>query len=196
MQPNVKRCHNVMAEFDKACTSPTTSIWLINMTMVMILKRFTHAERTCLRAEHLTEVEHMLPYLVANGRCMYVSCLSHYLEMTRGQHTLALKILKAFQDGSFTVLQTNRREIELCLCIYMTLQQIYTREAKTKSLTGISQQPATSTQQPWINTCELFQFWQQSHSRQRQWPTWIWMTPSSFRTPTGKRQRRQIALRK
>ena len=37
-------------------------------------KRYTHAEGTCLRAGHLTEVENMLAYLVA-GRSKYVSCL-------------------------------------------------------------------------------------------------------------------------
>ena len=72
---HVKRCHNVMAEFDKACTSPITQLWLIYMNMVMILKRYTHAERTCLRGEHLTEVEKMLPYLVATGRYKYLSYL-------------------------------------------------------------------------------------------------------------------------
>ncbi len=71
----VKRYHNVMAEFDKACTSPTTQLWLIYLNMVMVLKRYAHAERTCLRAQHLTEVENMLPYLVAASRCKYVSCL-------------------------------------------------------------------------------------------------------------------------
>ena len=73
---HVKMCHNVMVEFDKASTSPTTKLWLTYMNMVMILNRYTHAERTCLRAEHLTEVENIMPYLVVAGRCKYVSCLS------------------------------------------------------------------------------------------------------------------------
>lgn len=36
---------HLMAEFDKACTSHTTKLWLMYMDMVMILKRFIHAER-------------------------------------------------------------------------------------------------------------------------------------------------------
>ena len=72
---HVKRYHNVMAKFDKAYTSLTTKLWLIYINMVIILKRYTDAEHTCLRAEHLTEVEKMFPYLVATGRCKYVSCL-------------------------------------------------------------------------------------------------------------------------
>ena len=34
-----------MAEFDMTCTSPTTKLWLMYMDMVMILKRYIHAER-------------------------------------------------------------------------------------------------------------------------------------------------------
>ena len=49
------------------------------MDMVVMLKRYTHAERTGLREEHLTEVEKMLTYIVAASRCKCVSCLPHYL---------------------------------------------------------------------------------------------------------------------
>ena len=41
---HVKRCHNVMAEFDKACASPNRTLRLRYMNMVMIIKRYTHAE--------------------------------------------------------------------------------------------------------------------------------------------------------
>ena len=34
-----------MAEFDKTCTLPTTQLWLMYMDMVMIMKRYIHAER-------------------------------------------------------------------------------------------------------------------------------------------------------
>ncbi len=48
----------------------------------------------------------------------------------------------------------------------MSLEKTYNRGAKTKLFTDISQQP-------WRNTGELCQFWQQSQSRGRQWHTWI-----------------------
>ena len=86
-----------MAEFDKTCTSPTTQLWLMYMDMVMILKRCIHAERTGLWEEHLVELANMLLYIVAAGRCKYVSCLPHYLESMIGPSTLALNILKAFK---------------------------------------------------------------------------------------------------
>lgn len=98
-----------MAEFDEAYTSPTTKLWLMYMGMVMILKRFIHAERAGLREEHLAEVEKMLPYLVAAGYYKYVSCLPHYLEAMRSLHTLAPNIHRPFKDGQFTVLQTGGR---------------------------------------------------------------------------------------
>ena len=77
-----------MAEFYEACTSPTTKLWLMYMDMVMILRRFIHAERAGLWEEHLAEVEKMLPYLVAAGHYKYVSCLPYYLEAMRSLPTL------------------------------------------------------------------------------------------------------------
>ena len=43
-----------MAEFDKAGTSLTTKICLMHMSMVMILKRYTHAERASMWEKHLS----------------------------------------------------------------------------------------------------------------------------------------------
>ena len=65
---------------------------------------------------------------------------AHYLEAMRGQPTLALNILNAFKDGPFTVRQTEG--LINGVWIYIALQQTYKRDAKTKSFTGISQQPA------------------------------------------------------
>ena len=64
-----------MAEFDNTRTSPTTQLWMMYMDMVMIPKRCIHAECACLWEEHLAELGNMLLYLVAAGRCKYVSCL-------------------------------------------------------------------------------------------------------------------------
>ena len=86
-----------MAEFDMTCTSPTTKLWLMYMDMVMILKRYIHAERAGLWEEYLAELDNMLLYLVAACRCKYVSCLPHYLEAMIRLPTLALNILKAFK---------------------------------------------------------------------------------------------------
>ena len=95
-----------MAEFDNTRTSPITQLWLMYMDMVMILKRCIHAERAGLWEEHLAELENMLLYLVAAGRCKYVSCLPHYLEAMIGLPTLALNNLKAFKmDRSLYVKQ-------------------------------------------------------------------------------------------
>ena len=48
-----------MAEFDMTCTSPTTKLWLTYMDMVMILKRYIHAERAGLWEEYLAELDNM-----------------------------------------------------------------------------------------------------------------------------------------
>jgi len=136
----LKEVSQLMAEFDQACTSPTTKLWLMYMDMVMILKRYIHAERAGLWEEHLAEVEKMLPYLVAAGHYKYVSCLPHYLEAMRGLPTLAPNIARAFKDGQFTVHQTEGRFNGVWTD--MALEKTYNRDAKTKLFTGISQQPA------------------------------------------------------
>ena len=100
---NTSACADVtqltMAEFNKTCTSPTTKLWLMYMDMVMILKRYIHAERAGIWEEYLAESENMLLYPVSAGRCQYVSCLPHYLEAMIGLPTLALNILKTFKMG-------------------------------------------------------------------------------------------------
>jgi hypothetical protein len=136
----LKEVSHLMAEFDTACTSPTTKLWLIYMDMEMILKRYIHAVRAGMLEEHLAEVEKMLPYLVAAGHYKYVSCLPHYLEAMRGLPTLAPNIVKAFKDGQFTVRQTDGRFNGVWTD--MALEKTYNRDAKTKLFTGISQQPA------------------------------------------------------
>ena len=78
---NTSACADVtpltMAEFNKTCTSPTTKLWLMYMDMVMILKRYIHAERAGLWEEYLAELENMLLYLVSAGRWnMYPACLT------------------------------------------------------------------------------------------------------------------------
>ena len=110
------------------------------MDMVMILRRFIHAERAGLWEEHLAEVEKMLPYLVAAGHYKYISCLPHYLEAMRSLPTLAPNIYREFKNGKFTVRQTEGRFYGVWTD--MALEKTYNRDAKTKLFTGISQQPA------------------------------------------------------
>ena len=119
---HVKRSHNVITEFDKACTSPTTKLWQMYMSIVMLLKRYTHGGRTCLRAEHLTEVEDMLPYLVAASRCKCVSCLYRSDERpayTGSEHTEGI-------PGRTVHCRSNRRAIQWCLYIHDITPDIQT----------------------------------------------------------------------
>ena len=74
----------------------------------MILKRCIHTERAGLWEEYLAELENMLLYLVAYGRCKYVSCLPHYLEamISTGLHYTSSEQLKGIQDGQIIGRQT------------------------------------------------------------------------------------------
>ena len=98
--------HLTITEFDQACTSPNTKLWLMYMDMVMIMKRYIHDERAGMWEEHLAEVENMLLYLVAAGHRNYISCPPQYLEAMTCLPTPALNIMKAFKvDRSLYVKQ-------------------------------------------------------------------------------------------
>ena len=60
----------LLDEYDGTITAPTARLWIMYMDMVMIMKRFIHAERAGLWDEHLAEMEKMMPYLVAAGMCL------------------------------------------------------------------------------------------------------------------------------
>ena len=51
-----------MTKFSKDCTSSITQLWLMYMTIVMILKRFIHAECVGLWEEHVAAVD-KTPYI-------------------------------------------------------------------------------------------------------------------------------------
>ena len=53
----------------------TAKYWLMYVDMVSILKRFIKAERAGKWMEHLAEIQHMLPYIVAAKHTNYMSCL-------------------------------------------------------------------------------------------------------------------------
>ena len=71
---NTSACADVtpltMAECNKTCTSPTTKLWLMYMNMVMILKRYIHAERAgLLWEEYLAELD-------MAAASMYPACIT------------------------------------------------------------------------------------------------------------------------
>jgi len=136
----LKATKALMVEFDKICTSPTSKLWLMHMDMLMILKRFIHAERAGLWEAHLAEVEKMLSYLVAAGHYKYVSCLPHYLEAMRALPTVAPSVARSFGNGQFTVRQTSGKFNGVWTD--MALEKTYNRDGKTKLFTGICQNPA------------------------------------------------------
>ena len=61
----------------------TAKYWLMYVDMVSILKRFIKAERAGKWMEHLTEIQHMLPYIAAAKHTNYMSCLPLYLKKMR-----------------------------------------------------------------------------------------------------------------
>ena len=94
----------LLAEFNLTkCTSPTSQLWLMYMDMVMVLKRYIQSERAGLWDNHLSEIDNMLPYLVAAGHYKYVSCVPHYLTAMKSLPANAPDIDKAFKEGKFTV---------------------------------------------------------------------------------------------
>ena len=100
-----------------------------------------HSERAGLWDEHLTEIENIMPYMVAAGHHKYVSCLLHYLESMKQLPTTAPYLYEAFKRGNFTVHQTQGSFNGVWSD--MALEQTYNCDAKTQLFIGITQQPQT-----------------------------------------------------
>lgn len=52
--------------------------WEMYIDMVLILKRYIHAERAGLWRQHLLEIQDMLPYTIASGHNKYMAYLPIY----------------------------------------------------------------------------------------------------------------------
>ena len=108
----------------------TAKYWLMYVDMVSILKRFIKAERAGKWIEHLTEIQHMLPYIVAAKHTNYMSCLPLYLKEMRDLEEKHPAVYNNFITGRFTGIWTD-----------MALEQTYNKEGKTSLVKGISQNP-------------------------------------------------------
>ena len=91
--------------------------------------------------EHLTEVENMMPYMVAAGHHKYVSCLPHYLKSMKQLPTTAPYVYEAFKRGNFNVHQTQGNFNGVWSD--MALEQNCNCDAKTRLFNGITQTPQT-----------------------------------------------------
>ena len=70
--------------------------------MVSILKRFIKAERAGDLLEHLTEIQHMLSYIVAAKHTNHMSRLPLYLKEMRDLEEKHPAVYKNFIRGRFT----------------------------------------------------------------------------------------------
>lgn len=114
----------------------TAQLWGMYIDMVLILKRYIHAERAGLWKQHLIEVRNMLPYTVASGHTKYMSCLPIYLNEMNNLPSTAPDIQKEFEAGNFTVYQTEG--IFNGVWTDLALEQTYNKEGKTSLFKGIT----------------------------------------------------------
>ena len=80
----------------------TAKYWLIYVDMVSILKRFIKADRAGHLLEHLAEIQHMLPYIVATKHTNHMSCLPLYLKEMRDLEEKHPAVYNNFIRGRFT----------------------------------------------------------------------------------------------
>lgn len=119
----------------------TARLWTMYIEIVLILKRFIHAERVGLWKEHLEEVQNMLPYVVSSGHSKYMSCLPIYLSEMNNLPLSAPDVHQEFMAGNFNVHVT-----EGCfngVWTDLALEQTYNKEGKTLLFKGITQDDAT-----------------------------------------------------
>ena len=117
----------------------TAKYWLMYVDMVSILKRFIRAERAGKWMEHLAEIQHMLPYIVAAKHTNDMSCLPLYLREMRDLEEKHPAVYNNFIRGRFTVHRTEGRFNGVWTD--MALEQTYNKEGKTSLVKGISQNP-------------------------------------------------------
>ncbi|KAG1664654.1 hypothetical protein GQR58_019710 [Nymphon striatum] len=86
----------------------TARLWSMYIDMILILRRYIHAERAGLWQQHLQEVRNMLPYTIASGHSKYMSCLPIYLNEMQKLPETAPEVHEEFAAGKFTVHQTAR----------------------------------------------------------------------------------------
>ncbi|KAG1652598.1 hypothetical protein GQR58_026208 [Nymphon striatum] len=84
----------------------TARLWSMYIDMILILRRYIHAERAGLWQQHLQEVRNMLPYTIASGHSKYMSCLPFYLNEMQKLPETAPEVHEEFAAGKFTVHQT------------------------------------------------------------------------------------------
>ncbi|KAG1698140.1 Importin-9 [Nymphon striatum] len=84
----------------------TARLWSMYIDMMLILRRYIHADRAGLWQQHLQEVRNMLPYTIASGHSKYMSCLPFYLNEMQKLPETAPKVHEEFAAGKFTVHQT------------------------------------------------------------------------------------------
>ena len=108
--------------------------------MVSILKRFIKAARVGKWLEHLAEIQHMLPYIVAVKHTNCMSCLPLHLKEIRDLEEKHPADYNNFIRGRFTVHRTEGRFDGVWTD--MALAQTYNKEDKTSLVKGISQNPA------------------------------------------------------
>ncbi|KAG1663251.1 hypothetical protein GQR58_020488 [Nymphon striatum] len=84
----------------------TARLWSMYIDMMLILRRYIHADRAGLWQQHLQEVRNMLPYTIASDHSKYMSCLPFYLNEMQKLPETAPKVHEEFAAGKFTVHQT------------------------------------------------------------------------------------------
>nr|XP_006819213.1 PREDICTED: uncharacterized protein LOC102806491 [Saccoglossus kowalevskii] len=86
--------------------SVTARFWQWYLDMVLILRRYIHAERSFNWRKPLKEVQNMIPYIVSSRHQNYMICLPIYLqEMTQLSDKFP-EVHQRFLEGDFTVHRT------------------------------------------------------------------------------------------
>ncbi|GFR98053.1 hypothetical protein ElyMa_004491300 [Elysia marginata] len=113
--------------------------------MVLILRRYIHAERCGNWRGHLIEVRIMLPYLITAGHRKYASCVP--MEELPDRYP---GLYAAFLKGNFTVHHTS--SFHNGVWTDMAIEQSYNKEGKTTLFKGIIHVQSARTRDKYIKT--------------------------------------------
>lgn len=140
-------------EYESAGFGITAQYCQMYLDMVLILKKYIHAERlhfvvvgyflterSCNWEEHLNQVNNMLPFTVSSNHHRYSICLPVYLNDMIALSEKSPAVYQQFLQGNFAVHHVGGSFNGVSSD--MALEQSYNQEGKTTLLKGISQNPS------------------------------------------------------
>ena len=124
------RIHQHMQSFKTSAASlRTSSLWILYMDLIDILRRFIKAERTGNWLLHLSTMKEMLPFFAACGHNSYAKSAYVYLQSMQNLEKSHQDVYHAFLEGHHVIRRSDR--FWAGLSTDLVIEQTLMRSVKT-----------------------------------------------------------------